>query len=163
MSGADGHRNHVGGNRFAEPHAGIEAGRDRVDQRIVDGDLDMDVGKAFEEARHQRQQHQLRRLPRGIDAQRAGRLAAKIVQVFQRIVDIAERRADPREQPLARLRQRDAARGAVDQPQIEPLLDMAQRVAERRGRDAKLGRRRAKTAVSGDGKEGGEVGGVDPH
>jgi len=48
-------------------------------------------------------------LPRGVEAKRADRLASKIVEVLQRVIDIAERRADPREQPLARLRQRDAA------------------------------------------------------
>ena len=113
-------------------NAGIEAGRDHVDQCVIDDDLDADVGIALEKARHDRQQHQLGRLPRGVEAQRAGRLAAKIVEVFERIVDIAECRTDARKQPLARFGQRDAARGAVDQPQIEPLLDIAQRVAQRR-------------------------------
>ena len=46
-------------------------------------------------------------------------------------------------------------------PQIEPFLDVSKRVAQRRGRDAKLGRRRAKAAVPGDREEGGEVGGID--
>ena len=39
----------------------------------------------------------------------------------------------------------------------------AQRVAERGGRYAKLGRGGAKAAMPGDGEEGGEVGRVDPH
>ena len=163
MPRADGDRDHVGGDGLAEPDAGIEARRDHVDQCVIDHDLDADVRIALEKARHDRQQHQLGRLPRGIEAQRAGRLAAKIVEVFQRVVDIPECRADPRKQPLARFRQRDAARGAVDQPQIEPLLDIAQRVAQRRCRDAEFSRRRAKTAVPGDREEGGEVGRVDPH
>ena len=163
MPRTDRHRDHVGGDGLAESDAGVEAGRDHVDQRVVDDDLDADIGKALEETRHDRQQHQLRGLPCRVEAQRAGGLAAEIVQILQRVVDVAECRADAREQPLAGLGQRHAAGGAVDQAQIEPLLDIAQGMAERRGRHAKLDRRGAKAAVAGDRKERREVGRVDPH
>ena len=129
MPRADRGRDHVGGDGLAETHAGIEASRDHVDQGVVDHDLDADVGIVLEKARHDRQQHQLGRLPRGAEAQRAGRLAAEIIEVFERVVDIPKRRADPREQPFAGFGQRDATGGAVNQADIEPLLDVAQRVA----------------------------------
>ncbi len=163
MPRADRNGNHVGRDGLAEPDAGIEAGRNHVDQRVVDDDLDVDVGEGLQELRDDRQQHQLRRLPRGIEAKRAGRLAAKAVEIFQRVVDITECRTDPLEQPRAGFGQRDTAGGAVDQPHVQPFLDIAQRVAERGRGDTEFGRRGAKATMPGDRQESREVGRVDPH
>ena len=61
------------------------------------------------------------------------------------------------QQALARLGRRDAARGAGQQPQAEPLLQPAYRVAQRRLRHAELGRRPGEAPFARDGEEGGEV------
>jgi hypothetical protein len=163
MPGTDRHRDHVGGDGLAKSDAGVEAGRHHVDQRVVDDDLDTDVRIGLEEARHDRQQHQLRGLARGVEAQRARRLAAEIIEILQRVIDVLECGTDPREQPLARLGQRDAAGGAVEQAQIEPLLDIAQGVTERGCRYAEFDGGGAKAAVPGDREESGKVRRIDPH
>jgi hypothetical protein len=97
MPRADGDSDHVGGDGLAKAYTGIEAGRYCVDQRVIDNDLDIDVRILLQEARHDWQQHELRRLPRRVEAQRARRLAAEEIQILQRIVDVTEGRADPRE------------------------------------------------------------------
>ncbi|MEH2474676.1 hypothetical protein V1284_006120 [Nitrobacteraceae bacterium AZCC 2299] len=149
------------GDGLAEPHAGVESGRDHIDQRVIDHDLDADIRKRLQKSRHHRQQHQLRRLPGGVEAQRAGRLAAKMIEVLQRVIDVLERRADAREQKLTGLGQRHAAGGAVDEAQVKPLLDAAQGMAQRRRRYAEFDRRVAKAAVPGDRQKRREVGGTD--
>ena len=76
----------------------------------------------------------------GRDADGAGGLLAQLAQRGELGVDLVEPRADGAEQALARLGRRDAARGAGQQPQAEPLLQPADGVAQRRLRDAELRR-----------------------
>src|SRR5262249_7069688 len=104
-----------------------------------------------------------RRLPRGIEAQCSGGLPAKAVEVFQRIIDVAKGGAGAGQQSLAGFGQSDAPGGAVDQAQAEPFLDVAERMAQRRSRYAKLGRGRAKTAMPRNRQEGCEVGWINSH
>jgi hypothetical protein len=63
---------------------------------------------------------------------------------FHGDVEIVEHRTQLRQEPLAHLGERDAARRAVQEADAEALLELAHRMAQRRGSHAELGRRRAK-------------------
>jgi hypothetical protein len=93
-------------------------------------------------------------LPRGVEPKCPGGLATKVVQILERVVEIAKRGADPFEQPLAGLGQCNATGGAVDQPQVEPALDVAERMAQRGSGNPEFGRGGAKAAMPGDRTEG---------
>ena len=61
---------------------------------------------------------------------RAGRRLAQAADRRQRVGDAFEMRADRPQQPIARFGRRDAAGGARQQPQAEPLLQAAQGLAQ---------------------------------
>src|SRR5262249_34840086 len=65
-------------------------------------------------------------------------------------------RLDLAEQPLAGLRQRDAAGGAVEEAHAEPFLQRADGLAHGRQRDPGLRGRAGKGQMLGDRDEGGE-------
>ena len=58
----------------------------------------------------------------GGDADEACGLVAELVEGGELGVDPVEKRADGAEQPFAGYRRHDAARGAGEQPQAEPLF-----------------------------------------
>ena len=95
-------------------------------------------------------------LARG-DADGAGRLVAKLAQRGELGIDLVEARPDGPQQPLAGLGRRDAARGAGQQPQAEPLLQPADGVAERRLRNAELRRGPGEAALPRHREEGEEI------
>ncbi|MCY1531882.1 hypothetical protein D9M68_671220 [compost metagenome] len=128
--GADGQGHHVGLQPLAEAHAGIEAGRHNIHQRVIGGDLDGDVGVGLEETLDQGQQHQLRRRTPGVDAQGARRRVAELIEVLQRVVDIAEGRFDPRMESFAGFGQGHATGGAVEQAHPQALFQGAKRMAQ---------------------------------
>ena len=92
------------------------------------------------------------------DADGAGRLLAQLAQGGQLGADLVERRAERAQQPLAGLGRRDAAGGAGQEPDAEPLLEPADGVAQRRLRGAELGRGPREAALLGDREEGIEIG-----
>ena len=65
------------------------------------------------------------------DAEGAGWLVAQLGQGGKLGVDLLQFRRHRSQQALAGLRRRDAARGAGQQPQAEPLLQPADRMRER--------------------------------
>ena len=71
------------------------------------------------------------------------------------------RRADTGQQQLAGLGERDAARGAVHQADAEPLLHVAQPLAEARDGDALLDRGAAEIPGARHGDESIEVAKVE--
>ena len=81
-----------------------------------------------------RRQHQPRGADRHVEPQRPGRPVAKGVHHIERRLDLAQRRREPIEQALAGLGRRDAARGAVEQPDAELRLQPAHRLAQARRR-----------------------------
>ncbi len=103
-------------------------------------------------------QEKMRRDARGVDPERAGRRVAEAVHLVQRVADIAQRRSEPFEQAPAGLRQRDAARGAVEQADAQALLQPADRVAHCGCRQAGFGARALKARGARDGGENGEMG-----
>jgi len=80
------------------------------------------------------------------------------LQVVQRPRDLLDRRPSAAEQAQTRIGERDAAGRAVQQSHAETLLELPHRVAERRGRDADMRRRRPEAEIVGDGNERGQIG-----
>ncbi|GAB9170963.1 hypothetical protein BDS110ZK17_58360 [Bradyrhizobium diazoefficiens] len=93
----------------------------------------------------------------GGDPDGAGRRLAQRGQRRQLRVDLRKARSDIAQQALAGFRRCDAAGGAGEQPQAEPLLQRAHGVAERGLRHAELGGRAGEAALAGDREEGEEV------
>lgn len=119
----DPHRDHhVPGDLFAEAHAGVVALSDDVGEAIIDDELDLDVGTARQELCQRRPKDRLRRMLARGDAHRAGRRLTQCGERRQFGVDLVKARPDRAEQPFAGLRRRDAAGGAGEKPQAQPLL-----------------------------------------
>jgi hypothetical protein len=85
-------------------------------------------------------------------------MALLAFEVVQRPRDLLDRRPSPVEQAQASIGQRDASRRAVQQSDRKTLLELPHRVAERRGRDADMRRRRPEAEIVGNGNERGQIG-----
>jgi hypothetical protein len=115
---------------LAVTHAGVEPVRDDVDERAVADDFEVDLRIGCNERRDHRCEHQIDRRRRRIDPQPPGWYRPQAAHPIERIADIAHGGSNPGQQQLARLRQRNAAGGAVHQAHAEPLLHVAQPLAE---------------------------------
>jgi len=155
---ADGYRHHVLRQIVGKAHAGIEAALDDVGHGRVGADVHADVRVGLLKARHQRRQHEVRNGARRIQAQRAEGHLAVAVEPVHRIRYLGQGRLQVREQLLARIAGRHAARGALEQHHAQLLLQPAQVLAQQRGCHAPLQRRAAKAAMPGHGGEDFEVG-----
>ena len=85
-----------------------------------------------------------------MDPKRADGTLALPVQVLQRAADLAKCRSKLIEQSNARIRQRYAARRAIEEAHAESPLQSAHRLAERRRRDPQPRSRSAEAAQFGD-------------
>ncbi len=132
------HRDHVLRHDFGEADAGVEAISDDVDQAPLGDDVDLHLRVAPQVFEHDRRHHLARRAGRGVDAQGAARRAAVAAGLLHRAADRAECRRHAGDELLAGLRQRDAARGAVEQAHADARLQRRHGVAQRRGRHAQL-------------------------
>jgi hypothetical protein len=94
----------------------------------------------------------------GVDAQRARRRVLLRANGVERVVDVGERRRHLLDEPPPRLGQRDAARGAVEQPHAELRLELGDRVAERAGRYAQIERGATERAPPPDRQHCIEIG-----
>ena len=83
---------------------------------------------------------------------------AKAVHHVERALDLAQRRRQPLQEPLARLGRSDAAGRAIEQAHAERGLQPPQRLAQRRRRCAAHRGRAAEAARAGDRDEGVEIG-----
>jgi hypothetical protein len=155
---ADPHRDHVTLDAFVDADASIEALGDDIGQRRLDRDLEPDFGIGREEARHDRSEDELRRRRQHRQAQRAGRPIAEGIDRFERRGEIVEHRPQPFHQKLAGIGQPDAAGGAVEQPQAEPLLELADRLAQGRAGDAEMVGGAGEALALGYGDESSELG-----
>jgi hypothetical protein len=153
----DAHRDHVLRHLLAAAHAGVETLCDDIGQAIVDDDLEFDVRILPRQLREFRPEDCVGRVVCGGDPNGAGGLLPKFAQSLEPGLDLLEPRADGVEQAFARLRRRDAARGAGQQPKAEPFLEATNGVAERRLRHAELRCGLRKTALLPDGQEGQQV------
>jgi hypothetical protein len=111
----------------------------------------------LEKRRDHRRQHQIDRRRRGVDTQPSRRHVAQAPHPIQCGADLRDRRPDPGQQQLAGLGERDAAGGAVHQPDAEPLLHVTQPLAQARRRNALLQRGAAEIPGAGHGDKGVEI------
>ncbi len=100
---------------------------------------------------------------RHVQPQRACRPIAEAVDHIQRRLDLPQRRTEPIEKPRACFGRRDAARGAVEQPDAELGFEPAHGFAEARGAAAVGPRRLAKAARARHRYERREVAEVRRH
>ena len=91
----------------------------------------------------------IRKVPAGVVAQFA--------QGGEFGFDLLEPRRHRAQQPLARFGRGDTARRARQKPQAEPLLEIADRLAQRGGRHAQLGGGAGEALLPGNGGEGGKI------
>ena len=91
------------------------------------------------------------------DADRACRLAPQLAERSQLRLDLLEPGSDGLQQPEPRLRGRDAARGAREQPKLQPFLQALDGLAQSGLRDAQLGGRLGEAALLRHHGEGGEI------
>jgi hypothetical protein len=77
---------------------------------------------------------------------------------FHGDVEIVEHRTQLRQEPLAHLGERDAARRAVQEADAELLLERADGLAEARARHAQMRRRFGEARALGDRHEGIHLG-----
>ncbi len=154
-------RDHVLRQMFAIAHAGVKTSGHDIDERALADDLEIDFGMGCKKRRNHRRQHQIDRRRRRIDAQTPRRHGPQAAHQIKRRADIRHRGADTGQQQFTGLGKRDAARGAVHQADAEPLLHVAQPLAEARYGDALLDRGAAKIPGARHGDEGIEVAEVE--
>jgi hypothetical protein len=133
---ADRHRDHVLLQPFVVADAGVAAGRQHVDEAVLGDHLEPDVGIGGEEGRHDRGQHQPRGADRNVEPQRAGRLVAKAFTTSSAASTSVSAGPSRSKQARAGLGRRDAARGAVEQPDAELRLQPPHRLAQAGRADA---------------------------
>jgi hypothetical protein len=95
---------------------------------------------------------------RHIEPERARGRRSEGVYVLHGVGDVAQGGAQAGEQPFAGFRGSDAAGGAVQQTDAQPLLDATDGVAEGRRRHAQLHGGAPEAAVGRDRDEGREIG-----
>jgi hypothetical protein len=93
----DAHRNHVAFDPLADANAGIETLGDDVDQSLIAGQFQRNLGILRQKPRNDRTEKQIGGRWRGRKAQYAGRLAAELVYRFQRRLVFVKHRTQPLE------------------------------------------------------------------
>jgi EmrB/QacA subfamily drug resistance transporter len=144
---------HVALEQLAEPDAGVEAFADQVGEVVLDAQIQRDARIGGEEVHQHRLQQRARDDLRHGQAQRARRGAAALAQLLERRVDRAERWLDAREQLAAGVSEADPPGRALEEAHAQPLLELAHRLAQRRGRHAEHARGAREGAVHGDQAE----------
>jgi hypothetical protein len=114
---------------LAASNASIEALGNDIRQAVVDDDLDLDIRIFTQELRKLRHKNRIRRMFGGCDPNSAGGLRPKLADRRHLGLDLLESGAHRVKQPLARLRRRDTPRGTGQEPNSQPSLELADRVA----------------------------------
>ena len=151
---SDWNRNHVLCQAAAGSDAGVESCGDDVHQPVIGDDLQPDPRIGFQEPAHHGLDDQLGRDAGDVQAQQPRRPAPEGANLLDRLGDIAQGRADPLQQVLARLGDADAPVRPVEQPHVEDAFKAADDVAQRRRADAALQGGLAEASMPGDGQEG---------
>jgi hypothetical protein len=123
---------HVLRDLLAYSYTRVIALRDDVGQRIVDGDLDLDVGIGRKEFGQFRPEHGVGRIVDRCDPDRASRFVAELTEGREFRLDLLEPWSDGVKQAFASLRRGDAAGGAGQQTKTETFLELPDGVAQRR-------------------------------
>lgn len=143
---------------LTEPDPGIEPLLDDVDEGLIDRDLDLDLGIGGHQPRDLRIKDRLRRPPVRGDADATRRPRPQRGEAREPRLDLVERGPERGGKLLARLGRRDRPRRPGQQPQIEPLLQPLDRVAQRRLRGVEPGGGAGEAALLADREKGHEIG-----
>ncbi|MNP44647.1 hypothetical protein D3C76_1385190 [compost metagenome] len=111
---------------IAKTHARVKTAGHHVHQGIALDDFQADIRIGLQELADDRQQHQLACLSTCRQAQIARRLVAKVIEVFQRVVDVTEGRFQPGVKTFAGVGQGHAASGAIEQAYAQAIFQGAQ-------------------------------------
>jgi hypothetical protein len=121
---------HVLGDLFAHPRAGVIAFRNDIGEAVVDNDLDIDVRMIRQEPLQGGLQDGNRRMLASRDPNRAGGLLAQLAQGGELRLDLLEPRRDGLQQALSCFGRRHAACRAGEETKPDPVLqgpDLAER------------------------------------
>lgn len=154
----DGDRDHVLFNPLFEADSSVIALRYDIDETLLGGHVDGDVGVLREKRRHDARQHEARSHDRDVEPQTTRRAIPEVVHHVERGLNLVERRAEPFEQARARLGQRDAPGSAGQQAHAETLLESSDCITQARWTRTRRPGRPTKPACAGNGYEGVEIG-----
>ena len=110
----------------AHADARVVAFRDDVGEPVVEQELDLDVRILRSEAFQLRPQDMADGVVRRDDPDRSRGLLPLLVQGIDLDLDLVEMRADPFQKPLACFCRRGRPRGAREQADAEPRLELAE-------------------------------------
>ena len=145
---------HVAIDRLDEPHAGVELAGHGVHEAVVDMDLHAHLRVARDEAWEEIREDHRDRCAGYAEAHAARHLASPGPHGLQRLERLIDGRSGVVEQAMAGVGQGDTPRGARQQRDPEPLLELSDRLAERRRRHAEVSRRRRVAEAPSDDDEG---------
>src|SRR5215203_2987380 len=131
--------------------------RHDVGKAIVDDDLDFDVRVLSQQRRKLRHENCLARILGRCDPNGASRLFPQLTDCRDLSFDLVEARPNIVKQAFPGFCRRDAAGGAAEEPDAEPLFEFSHGMAQRRLRDAELGGGFRETALSRNGDKGLKV------
>jgi len=160
---ADPDSDHVAADRLAEVDSGVEGTADEVCGSILKDDVETNVRVRREKLRKPRLQNLKVREPRHAEPQRPGGSLARLFQRTKRVVDRRERRYHALEKASAGFGERDVSGRAVEQAHANTLFELADDLADPRGREPELRGGGSETAPFGDDHELGEAGEVGRH
>ena len=140
--------------RLGDPQGDVEALLDDVHDPVGHLELDPQLRVLGREVREDVAQEEAPEVLGRGDPERAAWLARDAADLRLELVDVLEQRSGTCGQQLARLGRYDLARGAVQELDAEPLLQIAHVLAHRGGRQPQRARRLREAAVLGDGDEG---------
>ncbi len=149
---------HVVFEELAKADTDIETRLDDIDDGIVDGEVERDLRIGLVEAPERRLDEGGGRKSRRMQTHRAARRVAEVPEVLDRRFHLRHCRPNALDQPRSGIRQRYAARRAIEKLHAETLFQFTNPLAERRGGNAKLARGAGEGAELHDGDEGPEVG-----
>jgi hypothetical protein len=118
----------------------------------------LDVGICAHESSQHRTDHEGRHRRLHRKAQKAARCCAPIDGLAGRRAQFIESRTNSREKAGTSLRERNAPRGAVEQPHAKPFLQRAKILTQGGPSDAEHRRGLGETLMLGDGREGRHLG-----
>jgi len=141
----------------AGPQPHVRALLHEVDDAVGHLDLDLDLRVAREEFRQRR--HELVRAEgrAHVHAQLPARARAEARHLVLRLLDVGEDSLRAMEERLAFRRERQAARGAVEEPHAEAVFHARHELRNGRGREPQLAGRRGEPALLDGADEGGHV------
>jgi hypothetical protein len=145
-------------DHLAQPHAGVEAFRHHVGERIVGDDLD---GQARVTQRHRcknRSETHGKRDPRRVDAEQDRDSVLPLPQALDGAIEFIDGPHGALQKGGAQLGQGDAPSRSGEERRAKPVLDRSYGVTDRRRAQTELGRRPNEAPCASDRQNDGQMG-----